>query len=41
MSRDIEILSYLWLAATLAVPFALFRRRQLVPPETLNKGPNR
>jgi hypothetical protein len=41
MYRDIEILSYLWLAATLAVPFALFRRRQLVPPETLNNGPNR
>jgi hypothetical protein len=38
MYRDIEILGYLWLAATVAVPFALFRRRQLVPPETLNKG---
>lgn len=41
MYRDIEVLSYLWLAATIAVPFALFRRRQPAPPETFDNGANR
>jgi hypothetical protein len=41
MARDLEILSYLWLAATVAVPFVLFRRRPpVVSPATSNTGPS-
>ena len=41
LRRDLEILTYLWLAATVAIPFILFRRRpQVVSPGTSNAGPN-
>jgi hypothetical protein len=41
LHRDVEILSYLWLAATVAIPFILFRRRsQVLSQGASNTGPN-